>query len=148
MSLAACPSPTNGPVVVGRILLYADDYVAGWMAERMGEKIDPPYTAFGLVSAHGQLSGAMLFNGFHEGSVEVSLVAPKAVSRSLLRVAARHAFDELGCNRITARTRASSLRVRSFIEKVGFRQEGVLRAYYRDGDDAILFGMLKTENRW
>jgi RimJ/RimL family protein N-acetyltransferase len=147
MSPAACPSPTS-PVVVGRVLLYADDYVAGWMAEKMGESITPPYTAFGVVSAHGQLSGAVLFNGLHEGNVEVSLYAPRHVSRGLLRAAAAYAFETAGCHRITARTRASSLAVRKFIEKVGFVQEGVLRAYYRDGDDAILFGMKKTECRW
>jgi hypothetical protein len=147
MSPAALASATS-PVVVGRVLLYADDYVAGWMAEQMGESITPPYTAFGVLSAHGQLSAAVLFNGLHEGNVEVSLYAPRHVSRSLLRVAAAYAFETQGCHRITARTRASSLAVRKFIEKVGFREEGVLRGYYRDGDDAILFGMLRTECRW
>lgn len=133
---------------MGRILLYADDYVAGWMAQRMGETIIPPYTAFGTVATDGQLTAAVLFNGLNESNVEVSLYAPRHVSRSLLRAAAGYAFGTLQCNRITARTRASTLRVRKFIEKVGFQQEGVLRAYYPDGDDAILFGMLKTECKW
>ena len=57
-------------------------------------------------------------------------------------------FTELGVSRMTARTRASSLDVRRVIEKAGFRQEGVLRSYFKDGEDAILFGMLKTECRW
>jgi RimJ/RimL family protein N-acetyltransferase len=89
----------------------------------------------------------VLFNDLQEASVEVSIVAPRAVSRALLRLAAQYAFGDLQCNRVTARTRASNLPVRRFIQKVGFKQEGVLRSYYPDGDDAILFGLLKSECR-
>ena len=133
---------------MGRILLYADEYVAGWMAERMGETIIPPYTAFATVSADGQLMAGVLFNQFNEGSVEVSLYAPRHVSRGLLRAAAAYAFRDLQCNRITARTRASSLSVQKFIERVGFRKEGVIRSYYRSGEDSILYGMLRSECKW
>jgi len=136
------------PIVVGRILLYADDFVGEWLEQRMGVKLVPPYTSFGIIGPDGLLAGAMIFNGFNEGNAEVSLYAPRAVSRGSLRAAARYLFETAGCNRVTARTRASSLRVRRFIEKVGFQQEGVLRAYYQDGEDAILYGLLKSENRW
>lgn len=136
------------PIIVGRVLLYADDFVAKWMAKQTGQEIIPPYTAFGVLDPNGRLCGAMLFNGLDEGSIEVSLFAPRKVSRGLLRIAARYAFGQNGCNRITARTRVSNLRVRGFIEKVGFKQEGVLRAYYQDGDDAILYGLLRSECRW
>lgn len=138
----------NRPIIVGRVLLYADDLVARWMADQTGQEIIPPYTAFGVLAPNGQFCGAMIFNDLNEGSVEVSLYAPGRISRGLLRIAAQYAFEQNGCRRITARTRASNLRVRRFIERVGFRQEGVLRSYYSDGDDAILFGMLRTECRW
>ena len=133
---------------MGRILLYADEYVGAWLEERMGVKINPPYTSFGLIGADGLLAGAMIFNSFNEGNAEVSIYAPRAVSRGVLRAAARYLFETAGCNRVTARTRASALRVRRFIEKVGFQKEGVLRAYYADGEDAILYGLLESENRW
>ncbi|HLO79218.1 MAG TPA: GNAT family protein [Magnetospirillum sp.] len=148
MKRAGLPSHREGAQVVGRILLYADQFVADWMAAQTGVSFDPPYTAFATIGADGQIAGAVLFNHLHERDVEVSLVAPRRMSRGLLRAAAAYAFDTLGCKRLTARTRASSLRVRRVIEKTGFRQEGVLRSYYQDGDDAILFGMLKTECRW
>ena len=148
MKSEAFPTP-DSPVLVGRILLYADDYVAGWMGEQMGIKIIPPYTALGVVSAHGQLCGGVLFNHQSEADIELSIVAPKRLTRGLCRVIAQYAFETAGCMRMTARTRASSLQVRRVIEKVGFRQEGVLRGYYRDnGEDAILFGMLRSESRW
>lgn len=143
----ASPTPRS-PLVVGRILLYADDFVGAWVEARMGVKLIPPYTSFGLIGSDGLLAGAMIFNGFNEGNAEVSIYAPRAVSRGALRAAACYLFEDAGCNRVTARTRASSLRTRRFIEKVGFRQEGVLRAYYADGEDAILYGLLKSENRW
>lgn len=136
------------PLIVGRILLYADDFVGGWVEARMGIKLIPPYTSFGLLGSDGLLAGAMIFNAFNEGNAEVSIYAPRAVSRGSLRAAASYLFETNGCNRVTARTRASSLRVRRFIEKVGFQQEGVLRAYYQDGEDAILYGLLRSECRW
>lgn len=133
---------------MGRILLYADDLVGRWISERMGVDVIPPFTSFGVISANGQLTGAMIFNGLNEGNVEVSLFAPRAITRGVLRVAASYIFGTLGCNRVTARTRASNLRACRFIEKVGFQREGVLRAYYQDGEDAILYGLTKSDNRW
>lgn len=133
---------------MGRILLYADDLVGRWISERMGVDVIPPFTSFGVISANGQLTGAMIFNGLNEGNVEVSLFAPRSITRGVLRVAASYIFGTLGCNRVTARTRASNLRACRFIEKVGFQREGVLRAYYKDGEDAILYGLTKSDNRW
>ena len=148
MKVAVSPTRPDGPIVVGRILLYADHLVAHWMMEKTGQTIFPPYTAFAALAPDGQIAGAVLFNDHLEGSVEVSIVAPGRVSRALLRVSAQYAFGDLGVNRVAARTRASNLRASSFIERVGFRREGVLRAFYADGEDALLYGMLKAECRW
>lgn len=147
MKSEASPSALK-PLSVGRILLYADEFVGGWLEQRMGVQLIHPYTAFGMLGPDGLLAGAMIFNNFNEGSAEVSIYAPRAVSRGSLRAAASYLFETNGCNRVTARTRASSLRVRRFIEKVGFQKEGVLRAYYQDGEDAILYGLLRSECRW
>jgi RimJ/RimL family protein N-acetyltransferase len=118
------------------------------MGGQMGIEIIPPYTALGIVSAHGQLTGGMVFNNQSEADIELSIVAPKRLTRGICRVIAQYAFETAGCMRMTARTRESNLQVRRVIEKVGFRQEGVLRGYYRDGEDAILFGLLRSECRW
>ena len=145
---SAVSASAHRPLIVGRILLYADDFVGGWLEDRMGVRLVPPYTSFGMIGPDGLLAGAMIFNGFNEGNAEVSIYAPRAVSRGSLRAAASYVFETNGCNRLTARTRASSLSVRRFIDKVGFQQEGVLRAYYQDGEDAILYGLLRSECRW
>ena len=140
--------PSRTSLLVGRILLYADEFVASWIEQQTGDRFNPPYTAFGIVDPDGQMSGAVIFSAASEADVEMSIVAPKRLSRGVMRVIARYAFDTAGFNRITVRTRASSLRVRGCIEKAGFRQEGVLRSYYRDGDDAIIYGLLVSECRW
>jgi RimJ/RimL family protein N-acetyltransferase len=33
-------------------------------------------------------------------------------------------------------------------KRQGFTQEGVLREAFEDGEDAILYGMLKSECKW
>lgn len=142
------PSHRSGAVLIGRILLYADAFVAEWVAMKMDENIIPPYTALGIVDAHGQMAGGMIFNHLHEGNIELSVYAPGVFTRGAIRAAAAFAFDTQGVSRVTARTRASNLHARRVIEKAGFRQEGVLRSYYADGEDSILYGLLKSECRW
>lgn len=148
MRLGGLPSPRSGAVIVGRLLLYADSYVAQWMSQKTNENIIPPYTALGVVGRHGQLTGAVIFNHLHEGNIEISVYAPKVFTRGVIKAAAAFAFDTQGVSRVTARTRASNLHARRVIEKAGFRQEGVLRSYYADGEDSILYGLLKSECRW
>jgi hypothetical protein len=146
MKLAVSPSLRRE--VVGRLLLYADAAVGSWMAGKLGQTFLPPYTAIGILGWNGQLVGGMLFNQYAEGDVEVTCFAPGRLGRGPLKAGCAYVFQTLGCNRMSARTRASSLAVQVVLRKIGFQQEGVLRQYYSDGEDAILFGMLKGECRW
>jgi RimJ/RimL family protein N-acetyltransferase len=141
-------SASRSSLVVGRLLLHADQHVARYMAGKMGQIFITPYTAIGILGANGQLVGGMLFNQYTEGDVEVTLYAPSRLGRGVLRAISAYVYFTLGCNRMSARTRASSLAVQGVLRKCGFQQEGRLREYYQDGEDAILFGMLKSECRW
>jgi hypothetical protein len=147
MNLAASASQTD-PILVGNILLRADAIVGRWMSDRMGVDFEVPYAAMGILGQSGQLEGGVIFNGFNEADVEVTLYAPRRLSRALFRVICSYAFETLECNRMTARTRASSLVVRRVLTGTGFQEEGMLRRYYKDGEDAVLYGMTKEDCRW
>ncbi len=145
MSLVQFPSPTKR---VGHLLLYADAIVGRWMSEKMGQTFIAPFTAIGILGWNGQLVGGMLFNQYVEGDIEVTCYAPGRLHRGALKAGCAYVFDTLKCNRMSARTRASSLAVQVVLRKIGFQQEGTLREYYTDGEDAVLFGMLKRECKW
>jgi ribosomal-protein-alanine N-acetyltransferase len=58
------------------------------------------------------------------------------------------AFDRLGMERLTAWANARNGRSQAALERVGFRREGVLRAWHRHGDamhDVVVFRMLRAE---
>ena len=68
-----------------------------------------------------------------------------AGSRSLVR----HAFDRLGLHKVRARTFADNDPSRRVLEKLGFREEGVLREEaFVDGEwvDQVYYGL--TESEW
>ena len=58
-------------------------------------------------------------------------------------MAGDYTFNQLGVQRVTARTKSSNNKVVNVMIAAGFRVEGRARRYYPDGADAILFGMLK-----
>lgn len=60
------------------------------------------------------------------------------------------AFRALGVNRLTAWANTRNTRSQAALEGVGFRREGLLRAWHRHGDavhDVFVFGMVRDEWR-
>jgi [ribosomal protein S5]-alanine N-acetyltransferase len=56
------------------------------------------------------------------------------------------AFGRLGLDRLTAWANTRNGRSQAALERVGFRREGVLRAWHRHGDalhDVVVFGMVR-----
>jgi RimJ/RimL family protein N-acetyltransferase len=65
-----------------------------------------------------------------------------------IRLLLQHGFETLNLNRISLRVYATNERARHAYQKIGFREEGVLRqAEYRQGQylDVILMSVLKSE---
>lgn len=58
------------------------------------------------------------------------------------------AFGALQCRRISLIVSAHNQTCLNFVRKLGFKEEGRLRAYRDDGSDGIIFGMLKSECRY
>lgn len=57
------------------------------------------------------------------------------------------AFGPLGLERLTALAGSANGRSQVALERLGFRREGVLRAYHRHGDrvhDVVVFGLLRA----
>jgi ribosomal-protein-alanine N-acetyltransferase len=61
-----------------------------------------------------------------------------------------HVFQELGLHRVVARTSTANVASIKGLEKLGFRQEGVMRDYYRSIDghwfDAVLMAKLSSDS--
>lgn len=55
------------------------------------------------------------------------------------------AFDQMRLSRLTGPIRGSNLRAQQVALKWGFKQEGVLRKAFPNGEDCVLMGFLKEE---
>ncbi|MEF8776693.1 MAG: GNAT family protein [Haloarculaceae archaeon] len=101
-----------------------------------------PVATVGLNHVHQRFGTAEL--GYYVAAEHHGQGYATAASRLLLR----HAFDERGMHRITAKAFATNEGSRRVLEKVGFREEGRLREdAFVDGErvDTIVHGILAEE---
>lgn len=133
------------PLITGH-----DDAVANWVAVRLGITIAPPYTALGVLDGAGTLIGGAVFHGHCGASIDVTIYAPRALTRGALRATCQYVFGQLRCERLGAYCKRSNAGMRALMERLGFRLEGVARRYWGAGrdNDAMIYGMLRTECLW
>jgi ribosomal-protein-serine acetyltransferase len=72
----------------------------------------------------------------------------RGIMTRAVRVLTDHAFQEWKLNRVEIRAATNNLRSRAIPERLGFREEGVLREAERIGDrynDLVVYAMLASE---
>jgi ribosomal-protein-serine acetyltransferase len=103
----------------------------------------------------GRLVGAVRFNDINWKHKSTSLgwwIDEKSEGRSLVsksvKVLIAYAFDELRLNRLEAHCHNENQRSKGLAEKLGFRQEGLLRCAEAKGSrfvDVAVYGLLASE---
>jgi len=126
-----------------------DGDIAAWVAGKVPDvRHFGPSAAIGIADGKRLVAG-VVYSNWRGRDIEMSIASedPRWCSRHNLRVLFAYPFRQLRCARVTAITKRKSKTVRRFLERMGFRQEGVIRGAYVD-DDACVYGMLKKECRW
>lgn len=72
----------------------------------------------------------------------------KWCSRHNLNIFFKYPFIDLQVKRATAFCSATEGDIIMFLEKLGFKKEGLHREGWHTGGDAISWGMLKSECKW
>jgi ribosomal-protein-serine acetyltransferase len=103
----------------------------------------------------GSIAGAVGFHSFNWSNRSTGigywLAEPhqgSGIMTAAVRALTDHALVETGLNRVEIRAAPENRRSRAIPERLGFRQEGVLRQEERIGDrylDAVVYGMLASE---
>lgn len=119
-----------------------------WCAAK-GYTFTPPFVSF-IAVQDGEIKGVAIFNNYEESNIELSIIVdtPKACNRPILRAIFSYPFEQLGLNRVTVRTRAKSKATRKLIRRLGFTPEGRSRRFFKDNDDAMIYGMVREQCRW
>lgn len=124
-----------------KLIFGYDDAIARIVGEGLGQTIHPPYTCIGVVDWRGNVKGGFVFNGFNGSNIEMTAWLDSALTRGLIRAVMHYAFIQLGCNRLSARTKRSNKPVQSMLPRAGLRYEATLKQYFgpEKKDDAILY---------
>lgn len=133
-----------------------DGLVGRWPAKRHREEMsDPSSRYFLLRGADGEVEGFALLQGFDDPDLKVHLKriavrhAGAGLGSVLLSGVLARVYAETGVNRIDLDVFVGNDRARRAYEKAGFRLEGVLRAYHRNGDgsfsDMWLMSLLRRD---
>ncbi len=134
------------------ILQDKDNLIARWVCNGLGFDtawIGDNYT-IGFVE-NGCLLGGLIFHNYRpEADVWWTIYAesPRWCSRRVLRFIFNMAFKVLKCRRISLLVDKSNRRCLSMVKRMGFQEEGCLRAFRDNGEDAVLLGMLRDECKW
>lgn len=115
-----------------------------YIEKALGICICDPFIGL-LVENHGKSVGAVILNDYTPGrNIELTAHTSGNWRVGDVRDVARYCFQRV--QRITARTSVKNTRAIYMLEALGFKREGVMRAFFKDSD-AIVFGLLKSEQR-
>lgn len=144
----------EGPFLIGSVLYGDDQKVADFVVNHFpmvgGHRWDK-YTALGVV--HGdRLIGGVVFHNYHKIAADIEISAAFTTAKWCLPNTVKQLFayplNQLKCRRISARTGRRNKRARSFLERLGFRVEGVARHAYDGKQDIIHYGLLVEQSNW
>ena len=130
-----------------------DERVAKWVADHMSifEFGSTPYTAIGLTDPSGSLIAGCVYQNYTKVDIHMHVAAlpgKRWLNRVFLGEGFRYPFEQLGCKRVTGLVPARNEVAASFDEHLGFVFEGRIRQILANGDDLLVYGMLREECRF
>lgn len=140
------------------MLVYGhDEYVSQWVAAKL--RI-PPFPrgycrAIGITENNILIAG-VIYNNQHLDNHGKPLLIEMTIASVDSRWCTRHnlnqlfayPFIHLGVKRVQATCGRKAKRVRRFLERLGFRFEGIMREASPIGGDLAHYSMLKPECKW
>ncbi len=124
--------------------------VSRWVGEQLGIKDFGPCRTVGVIDDAGDLVAGIVFNNHRYPGIEATIasVTPRWCNHRILRGIFSLPFEQWGCTRVTAVVESVNQPARAFVQKIGFRQEGVMRRAFPSGEDAVIYGLLREECHW
>lgn len=135
-----------------RIVTDTDGAVARWVCDGLGLGLDwvgSNYTC-GFV-LNGELIGGLIFNDIEAGKNlwwTIYSTDKRWANRRTLAFIFEAAFYCFGVRRISLLVDCDNTDCLRFVEKLGFKREGLLRAFGDAGQDRYVLGMLKKECKY
>lgn len=135
-----------------RLVWGLEDYIGRWLSSGPFPEMGPnyrPHRAVAWVSANNVLIAALALDYAHPWDGQLTIYAEKSNfwTRRQIETLFRVAFNTWGLTRLTLWVDKQNKPVRRFVERLGFRLEGVKKQ--DDGKSGeCLYGMVKSDCRW
>ena len=116
-----------------------------WFRKQTTYKFNPPFAAIGFLDSNGNIQGVAIFNDFNDSNIDVHIYVPKCLTRANIKLVYNYVFNQLKCNRLTAKPYRSNKVLLRLLPRMGFQYEAVLKQYYgkNRSDDAIIYRLTR-----
>lgn len=144
----------DGPYLIGSVLYNDDDKIAEFVRTMCPHLINTTWDKFRALGVvrRAAIVGGVVFHNYRERAHDIEISAAFSTSAWCLPQTAKQICDypinQLGCKRITARTARKNRKARGFLERLGFKVEGVARRALDGRQDMILYGLLIEDMTW
>lgn len=93
--------------------------------------------------------GVVIYRNYSSGDIEMLCAGePGWVTAGVVKFALTYPFEALNCHRITCHAARKNRAMRNYLERMGFKLEGVKRKAL-DGHDLMIYGLLRKEaEKW
>lgn len=126
----------------------ADEAVA-WAKKIIGiDGLTGNVAAISLVDDNNEFVAVTVFSAWTSTNIDMHIAArPKShwLSRSYFNASFELPFKVLEVPRVTGLIRAENLNAQRFVSRLGFIYEGRMRKAFPDGEDLVLYGLLREE---
>lgn len=131
-----------------QLIFGQHELVAGWVSDKIGALISPPYSTIGA-ARDDKLIGGAVFNGWNGHNIEITLASEGCLTRGTIRAVYHYLFVQSRAGRVSAHTRRSNKIMRAMFPRLGFEFEGIAKRYYgpTKADDAFRFVLFPDKAR-
>lgn len=135
-----------------RVLCDDTGAVLNWVAHGLNDDVRDyiPSLALG-VWQDDTLIGGILINDITPQRncwLTIYTESPRWATRKILKYVFTVVYVTIGAKRCSVFVSKSNNKSHDFCQRLGFKDEGLLREYRENGDDCYVMGMLKQECKW
>jgi RimJ/RimL family protein N-acetyltransferase len=95
----------------------------------------------------GELVALAAFDNYNGDDIDVHIVA-NGFTRDWIRAICEYAFDLCQCNRMTSLNDAENFTMERYLDRLGFQYEGRKRKALPNGNDILIYGLIKEDCKW
>ncbi len=95
-----------------------------------GYPVTDSFSAMGWIDDQ-KLIGQAIFTDYTEANIEIHLYAPRCGTRKIIKEVYNYVFNQLKCERLTAKPYCSNKKLLQLLSRLGFEYEFTQKDYYK-----------------